>query len=237
MSCMQLCGLKFVFSGDEFVSTDACIVASNHRNRLDWLFLWGLFVRYGRLQYHKIMLKAPLKHLPGPGWATQAMCFLFVERSWEKDEAYISSWIQYYQNQNYPLQLVMFPEGTDLSAGNLKRSHAFSEKSGLPVYEYVMHPRVKGFCSTVQQLRSTTDAVYDVTIGYPKGLPQNEKELAMGMFPGEVHIHVKRYLMMSIPDNEDDLGQWVKDRWADKEQRLKAFYAQARKGGWHTVLV
>lgn len=36
-------------------------------------------------------------------------------------------------------------------------------------------------------------AVYDMTIGYPDLLPQNEMDAIFGVFPKNVHFHIKRY--------------------------------------------
>lgn len=80
---------------------------------------------------------------------------------------------------NHTWQLLMFPEGTDLSEGvysrtqccaccdlvhpqpaliphpldNIVRSHKYSTKMGLPKYKHVMHPRVTGFTHTLETLR------------------------------------------------------------------------------------
>lgn len=36
------------------------------------------------------------------------------------------------------------------------------------------------------------DAVYDVTVAYPKTLPLSELDLIKGKMPEEVHFHIKR---------------------------------------------
>jgi hypothetical protein len=43
----------------------------------------------------------------------------------------------------------------------------------------------------VQRLRGHVDAVYDMTIAYPDGLPQSELDLVKGCFPKEIHVHTK----------------------------------------------
>jgi hypothetical protein len=55
-------------------------------------------------------------------------------------------------------------------------------------------PRVslcQGFVYMVQRLRGHVDAVYDMTIAYPDGLPQSELDLLKGCFPKEIHVHTK----------------------------------------------
>ena len=41
----------------------------------------------------------------------------------------------------YPLQLFIFPEGTDLSQSNREKGWAFAEQAGKPKYYFVLHPR------------------------------------------------------------------------------------------------
>ena len=36
------------------------------------------------------------------------------------------------------------------------------------------------------------DALYDVTIAYPDKKPLTEHDIAQGMFPSEIHFHIKR---------------------------------------------
>lgn len=36
------------------------------------------------------------------------------------------------------------------------------------------------------------NAVYDLTVGYPDVIPQNEIDALRGVFPKNVHFHIKR---------------------------------------------
>ena len=44
--------------------------------------------------------------------------------------------------------------GTDLTANTRKRGRAFAEKNDLPLFDYVLNPRVKGFTFFVNTLRN-----------------------------------------------------------------------------------
>ena len=105
------------------------------------------------------------------------------------------------------------------------RSDMYADENGLPRYQYCIHPRTTGFVYVMNALRSGgLDAVYDVTIGYPDVLPKTEVEIAKGIMPREVHFHIKSYDDRDLPRDDEQLGQWCKDRWAEKEERLKQFY-------------
>jgi lysocardiolipin and lysophospholipid acyltransferase len=64
----MLIGLNVVVVGDEMRANEPSIIIMNHRTRLDWLYFWCALARQpSGIMTEKIMLKAPLKHIPGPG--------------------------------------------------------------------------------------------------------------------------------------------------------------------------
>jgi len=224
-----LFGVTIISSGDvPKNANEAALIISNHRTRLDWMFLWPWILRYGNLQHEKIILKWSLKNVPGFGWAMQKFCFVFLKRKWEQDEAHVSRVLSHFVNQKYPVQLLLFPEGTDLSESNKQRNKEFCEKNNLPMYEHLLYPRTKGWYNTVRMLRPTLNAIYDVSIGFPDYIPQTEHSLFNAMLPKEVHFHLKRYDIKDLPSGEQELSQWCIDRWEEKELRLKNFYAKKK---------
>ena len=74
---------------------------------------------------------------------------------------------------------------------------------------------------------SMIDAIYDVNVGYPYNLPTaGEMDSLKGDLPPEVHFHVKRHPIATIPINKDGLAKWCEQKWAEKEERLKQFYTK-----------
>ena len=71
------------------------------------------------------------------------------------------------------------------------------------------------------------DAIHDITVAYPKNIPQTERHLIMGHFPREIHFHVRRYPLASLPRSSDpaELQAWCQERWVEKEARLRDFYS------------
>lgn len=219
-------GVKVVITGDGFVPGERSVIIMNHRTRLDWMFLWCCLLRYSYLRLEKICLKAALKAVPGFGWAMQVASFIFIHRKWEEDRSHMANMLKYFCDIREPLQLLLFPEGTDLTANTRARSDDFAEKNGLPKYEYVLHPRTTGFTFIVDTLRkgNNLDAVHDITVAYPKNIPQTERHLVLGLFPREIHFHVQRYPLSVLPEQADHLQAWCQKRWAEKEKRLREFY-------------
>ncbi|CAF1416802.1 unnamed protein product, partial [Adineta steineri] len=100
----DLLGIKIIVTGDDLTKDKKrSLIILNHRTRLDWMFIWMLHSRFEILEQLKIVLKAELKRIPGPGWAMQHAAYLFLERVWEKDQTTIQNISGYYKSCQQPL--------------------------------------------------------------------------------------------------------------------------------------
>ncbi|XP_056669207.1 lysocardiolipin acyltransferase 1 isoform X2 [Monodelphis domestica] len=145
--------VKVIITGDAFVPGERSVIIMNHRTRMDWMFLWNCLMRYSYLRLEKICLKSSLKSVPGFGWAMQAAAYIFIHRKWKDDKSHFENMLNYFCDIQEPLQLLIFPEGTDLTENSKAKSNEFAEKNGLEKYEYVLHPRTTGFTFVVECLR------------------------------------------------------------------------------------
>ena len=163
------------------------------------------------------------------GWLVQFPMHIFLKRSWEDDEEEVSTKLHFFNALNTPLQLLMFPEGADLTAKSKAKSDAFAESKNLPKYDYVLHPRTKGFIYSVATLKKAgLDSIIDITIAYPDVLPKTEIEFLKGKIPREIHFYIERFPLKDIPESEEGLALWCQERWKIKEKRLKFFYENRR---------
>jgi len=225
----DLLGIEIVVTGDDLTKDQKrSLIILNHRTRLDWMFIWMMHSRFRILEQLKIVLKADLKHIPGPGWAMQHAGFLFLDRVWEKDQATIKNLIGYYKSCQSALSVLIFPEGTNFSDETKQKSNDYAAKQSHfnQAYDYCLHPRLNGFTYLFNTMRSDgiLDAIDDVTIGYEGNLPETELDLVKGQIPKSVHFHVKRYDVNDLPTNEKEIGEWLQTRWNEKEKNLKKFY-------------
>jgi len=124
----------------------------------------------------------------------------------------------------YPFQLLLFPEGTDFHPAAVKKMQEFAKQNKLTPNKHVLFPRTTGFVHIVKRLRAqSVQALYDLTIAYPGAGPQAE-DLVFGRYPKAVHFHVRRYLLSQLPENDDDLADWCKQRFVEKEIMLSKFH-------------
>ncbi|CAF1558421.1 unnamed protein product [Adineta steineri] len=225
----DLLGIKIIVTGDDLTKDKKrSLIILNHRTRLDWMFIWMLHSRFKILEQLKIVLKAELKRIPGPGWAMQHAAYLFLERVWEKDQTTIQNISGYYKSCQQPLSLLIFPEGTNLTSLSQKKSNDYASKqtSYNQAYNYCLHPRLTGFKYLLKTMREADilDTVDDITIGYEGNIPEAEIDLLKGSIPKTVHFHVKRYNIKDLPETDEEIGEWLQVCWEQKENRLKEFY-------------
>lgn len=224
-------GARVVASGDGCgpcpPGERVALVICNHHCRIDWMFLWALACRQRCASRLCIALKAELRAAPAFGWAMQAFLFCFLtRRNREADLGRIRALLAYLAHERRaPLLLLLFPEGTDLSAANKARSQAHARAHGLAEYEHVLHPRSAGFEACVHALGERLDAVYDVDLWYephpdaPAERP-SERSLLRGTLPAAVHAHVTRHARHALPTQPAELRAWLAERWARKEAFL-----------------
>ena len=90
------------------------------------------------------------------------------------------------------------------------------------VPQHTLVPRTKGFVASMQGLGDHLDAVYDLTIGYPEGVPRLVDCYLHTV--KRIEINIKRYPIAHFDHmDEDQLNTWVFDRYQEKDQRLAAF--------------
>ena len=165
------------------------------------------------------------------GWGLQKLQFFFLSRLWEKDKHYITDTMEYFNSTGYPVNTLLFPEGTDLSPSNREKSQAYAKEKGIPSVHYVLHPRTKGFVHLLKEMRKagTPPSVYDVSVAYVGPIPQNESNIASGDWPDEIHFHSRLVPPSEVPLEDNELEQWLKQCWEEKEEQLRVFYSQGRR--------
>lgn len=201
----------------------------NHRTRLDWMWIWPVLYHYAQLRKLKIVLKSPLKWAPGFGWAMQQAGFMFLNRHWQDDRDNMDHLVDYYNTLNHPMELLIFPEGTDFCKKAIESSDKFAEKNNKPKYNFVLHPRKTGFQFLAQKFieNEQIECIQDITVGYPRNLVTDETCMIMnGEFPEEVHFHLEKFNINKLPSDWDGLGDWIDARWSLKEQKLRKYYSE-----------
>ncbi|GAB2266984.1 1-acyl-sn-glycerol-3-phosphate acyltransferase 2 [Dionaea muscipula] len=202
------------------------LVIANHRSDIDWLVGWVLAQRAGCLGSALAVMKKSLKFLPVLGWSMWFSEYLFLERSWVKDETILKLGLERLKDYPLPFWLALFVEGTRFTEVKLLAAQEYATSTGLPIPRNVLIPRTKGFVSAVKHMRSFVPAIYDVTLAIPKSSPQ---PTILRLFKGQssvVHVHIKRHLMKDLPESDDDVAQWCRDMFVAKDSLLDKHIAE-----------
>ncbi|GMH28360.1 hypothetical protein Nepgr_030203 [Nepenthes gracilis] len=196
------------------------LLISNHKSDIDWLVGWVLAQRSGCLGSTLAVMKKSSKRLPVIGWSMWFSEYLFLERSWARDESTLKFGLERLKDYPLPFWLALFVEGTRFTQAKLLAAQEYATSTGLPVPRNVLIPRTKGFVSAVSHMRSFVPAIYDVTVAIPKSSPPPTMLRLFKGQPSVVHVNIKRYPMKDLPESDDEVGQWCRDRFIAKDALL-----------------
>jgi 1-acyl-sn-glycerol-3-phosphate acyltransferase len=219
-------GTRLELSGDPLPAAENALVVSNHQTGADITFLAMLAHGKQRAGDLKWFVKHSLKYVPGIGWGMLFLDNLFVKRNWARDQRSIERTFGRLTANRVPVWLVLFAEGTRITADKLRRSQRIMERKGLAPTAEVLYPHTRGFVAAVGGLGNHVAAVYDVTVGYGGGVPSLWHYL-LG-YATEAHLHVRRFPIAELPTGAAELSGWLLDRFAEKDRLLVRFYRDGR---------
>ncbi len=211
--------VRMEWHSDELPAREDAILIANHQTAVDVMPLFALAERCGRIGDMKFFVKEVFKYIPGPGWGMVFLDCIFLKRRWMADRRRIKNTFARFRADKIPLWLNIFPEGTRFTAQKLVEAQNTAKHYKLPICDHVLVPYAKAFETSVLALENQVQAVYDITIGYPHGIPTLWQLLC-----GEVsliEVHVARFPLNTLPRNADGIEQWLNDRFWAKEQHLR----------------
>ena len=215
-------GVEMEIGGDEIPPRENAIVVINHQNMPDITFMMDFASRKDRLGDMKWMVKDIIKYVPGVGWGMLFIDCVFVKRDWTADKDSITQTFSRLRDNDVPVWLLSFPEGTRMTAAKLEQSQKYARERGLPVPRHVQVPRTKGFVATLEGLRDHVTAVYDVTLAYEEGVP-TLWQFIKG-YARHAHLHVRRFPIDELPEEPAEVSEWLLERFRVKDELLEQYY-------------
>ncbi|KAI8606912.1 hypothetical protein BC830DRAFT_1040197, partial [Chytriomyces sp. MP71] len=185
--------------------------------------------------------------IPFFGQGMQLFEFIFLNQKADKDLKIIAKNLDTARRDvGLPLWMLVFPEGTLNTPGNVARSQKYAEKMGIaPHPQHCILPKSLGLFHTIQSLSPQLQDVFDITIGYsgvqPGEVPYDillpDEVFFKNGYPREVHMHVSRFRVEDVPgfsQTECETGMeeerkgafevWLRAVWKAKDERLHEFY-------------
>jgi 1-acyl-sn-glycerol-3-phosphate acyltransferase len=196
------------------------LLSSNHQSWVDIFVLQKVF--HGRVPLLKFFLKRELIYVPIIGLAWWALDFPFVRRSGgvraskEDVEAARKSCERF---RAVPTSVINFLEGT-------RYTHAKAIAQRSP-YRHLLKPKAAGIAVALASLGEKFDALLDVTIVYPQGVPS-----FWNLLSGRLDHVIVAVRELPVPPNlarADSLRgpafriavqRWIHELWAEKDRRI-----------------
>ncbi|XP_060754819.1 1-acyl-sn-glycerol-3-phosphate acyltransferase gamma [Neoarius graeffei] len=198
------------------------IIILNHNYEIDFLCGWTMCERYGVLGSSKVLAKRELLKVPLVGWTWYFLEIVFCKRKWEEDRETVFKGLN--QLKDYPeyMWFLLYCEGTRFTEKKHQISMQVAESKGLPKLKYHLLPRTKGFTTTLQCLKGTVKAIYDVTLNFK----DKENPTLLGIISGKKYradMRVRRFPVEEIPDDEKECAAWLHKLYQEKDE-LQEFY-------------
>ncbi len=193
------------------------LVSSNHQSAVDILVLQRIF--HGRIPFLKFFLKRELIWVPIIGLAWWALDFPFMKRGRGRGARHSDLQTTRQSCEKFkriPTSVINFVEGTRITPAKHAAQHS--------PYHHLLKPKIGGLGIALATMGEMFEALLDVTIVYPGGIP-SFTDLLCGRV-GEVIVRVQR---REIPpevlggDPIDDkayrqrLSAWVEGQWQEKD--------------------
>ncbi len=202
------------------------LVSSNHQSWVDILVLQKVFHR--RVPFLKFFLKRQLLYVPVMGLAWWALDFPFMKRrSGSRSSDLATARKACEKFRQIPTSVMNFLEGTRFS-----RAKRDAQQSP---YRHLLKPKVGGLATALSAMGERFDALLDVTIVYPEGVPS-----FWDLLSGKVRQVVVRVHEREIPkdllggDYEGDpafrarMQAYVQAMWAEKDARIEEIVLSLR---------
>ena len=208
------------------------VLMANHQLYTDWLYLWWIAYTNNMHGFVYIILKESLRSIPIIGWSAQFYNFIFLARNWEEDQRRFKKALARINSATQPMWLIIFPEGTNLSATTREKSKAWAAKNNLQDMKHQLLPRSTGLRFCLNELKDSTEWLYDCTIAY-EGVPPGQfgqdiftlrSTFFEGRPPKSVNMHWRRFAVKDMPiDDNDAMHEWTLARWREKDDLLAKF--------------
>lgn len=207
------------------------LVSPNHQSWVDILVLQRVF--HGRIPFLKFFLKAELIWVPVIGLAWWALDFPFMKRgrsagAQASDLATTRKACEKFKR--IPTTVINFVEGTRFTPAKQQ-----SQKSP---YQHLLRPKVGALGVALASMGEQFEALLDVTLVYPRGIP-NFWQLLSGRLD-EVVVRVQQRaipadLLGGDPQRDKALRQrmaaWMEQQWLEKDALIEQLLAAKRPTG------
>ncbi len=207
------------------------LVNCNHQAWVDVLVLQRVFNR--RIPLLKFFLKRELLWVPVMGLAWWALDFPFMRRHGEaylrdhphmRERDLLTARKACLKFAAQPTSVMNFLEGTRFSEAK--------QRQQLSPYKHLLKPKVGGIALALNTMGQQFEAVLDVTIVYPDGVPSfwqflcgRMRRVVVRVQQVAVPVDLVRTDYVADPCGRVAFRRWVMNLWQEKDARITALLA------------
>jgi 1-acyl-sn-glycerol-3-phosphate acyltransferase len=196
------------------------LVSSNHQSWVDILVLQRIF--HGHIPFLKFFLKQELIWVPVIGLAWWALDFPFLKRGrgqGARGSDLKTTRAACEKFKRIPTSVINFVEGTRFTSAKHDRQNS--------PYRHLLKPKIGGLGIALATMGEQFEALLDVTIVYPRGIPRFW-DLLCGRLDA-VTVRVQRREIpaevlgsdpIGDPVYRQHIGAWVEQQWRDKDRLI-----------------
>jgi 1-acyl-sn-glycerol-3-phosphate acyltransferase len=197
---------------------DNAVLVVNHQSEVDVFVVLALADRMKRVGDLRFFAKDSLKFIPAVGWGMWFLGCIFLKRRWALDRNYMVKRLTRFYEEDIPLWLVIFPEGTRATPKKIKRAQQTQRRAQRPILKHVLPPHARGLYQSLTSLDDHLPTMYDITITY-QGRAPTLQDMLRGE-PVRVAVTVERLSTACIPRDFRSCQKWLEARYIAKDQLL-----------------
>ncbi|ORZ30383.1 acyltransferase-domain-containing protein [Catenaria anguillulae PL171] len=155
---------------DQDQASDRTVLVSNHQTLLDWTYLWFLTLPLARSAALKIILKQTPKYVPVFGPGMLLFQFIFLSRNRARDIPQLHKEMDSLLGAPGNKWLLLFPEGTILTANTNRITREYAAKAGVAAEEVpsaTLIPRSTGLAVILSRLFQLDGVRSSASLGMP----------------------------------------------------------------------
>lgn len=115
------------------------------------------------------------------------------------------------------MQLLLCAEGTRFTTEKLEASQKFAQKANLPILNYHLTPRTKGFVASLPHMRGKISDIYDMQLQFKSDDPV--KPTLTNLLQGKritAYICLFRIPLEEVPEDEKGAEEWLHKHYEKK---------------------
>jgi len=202
------------------IKSEGGLFVMNHRSQVEFVALFLLSKYLGVFTNSKGVYKEFLRKVPIIGWTMRFLEYLSVKRNFLEDKSSIRKSLKNYSMFDFPVNVILFSEGTRFTPQKHKASLEFGEKNGLKPTKNVLLPRPKGFHLIANEMKQFSSWLYDVVLYFDETKGTTISDFIC-MKPIHGFMMIRKIRISEVPSDEAGSGKFLRNLFYSKDELIE----------------